>query len=576
MNSSELRKKFLDFLKENGHTIVPSSSLMPTDPSVLFTTAGMQQFKPYYLESESPYGKNTASSQKCFRTSDIEEVGDDKHLTFFEMLGNFSFGGYFKKESIRLAYDFVVEEMGFEIDYVTIFDPAKVSKEDWRSGVPKDQESYDIWKNEIKIPEDKIKGEGIDNFWGPTGDEGPCGPTTEIYVKNIEGESLELWNIVFNEFFCDASKKLKKLLPPGIDTGMGLERLAMVSQKKPSIFETDLFLPVIKEIERLSGQQYESNKRIFRIITDHIKSSVFLIADGFFPSNIEQGYILRRILRRAIRFGKTLELPQNFFAPLVNKITSVYTDVYPELKFKETDILTVIQQEEEKFEKTLERGLKEFEKIEGAVSAQDAFNLYQSYGFPIEITQELAKEKGLEVDAEGFKKELEKHQELSRTASAGMFKSGLADHSEQTIKYHTAAHLMLAGLRKVLGEDVYQKGSNITAERLRFDFSCKEKMTKDQIKKVEGFVNDAIGKDLPVRYEEVSLAIAKERGAMGVFETKYGETVKVYTIGEGDDIVSKEICGGPHVERTGVLGKFKIQKEESSSAGVRRIKAILE
>ncbi|MBU3934510.1 alanine--tRNA ligase [Patescibacteria group bacterium] len=579
MNSSDLRKKFLDFFRKNGHKIVPSSSLMPTDHSVLFTTAGMQQFKPYYLGEESPYGKNTASSQKCFRTSDIEEVGDESHLTFFEMLGNFSFGGYFKKESIKLAYDFITKEMGFEIDYVTIFDPSKVEKGDWRAGVPKDQESYDIWKNEIKIPEDKIKEEGIDNFWGPTGDEGPCGPTTEIYIKNVEGKSLEIWNIVFNEFYCDSGKNLKKLSPPGVDTGMGFERLVMISQGKPSIFETDLFLPIIEEIEKQSGRKYESDKRIFRIIADHIKSSVFLIADGLLPSNVEQGYILRRILRRTVRFGKTLKLSENFFVPLAEKIINAYADIYPELKSKKNDILTVIQKENEKFEMTLERGLKEFERLQNKnmISGEDAFNLYQSYGFPIEITEELAQEKGLKVDVEGFKKELTKHQELSRTASVGMFKSGLADYSDQTIKYHTVTHLLLAALRRVLGDHVVQKGSNITSERLRFDFSHSQKITAEELKQIEEIVNQKIKENLKVEWKELPLEEAKKQGAMGVFGEKYDKNVRVYSIfNEGTkEVFSKEICGGPHVEKTGDLGEFKIKKEESSSAGVRRIKAIL-
>jgi len=565
MDSPDLRNKFLNFFKKNGHIIVPSSSLMPTDSSVLFTTAGMQQFKSYYLGEKSPYGKNTASSQKCFRTSDIEEVGNEKHLTFFEMLGNFSFGGYFKEEAIKLAKEFL-DELKIKIDYVTVFEGDK--------DIPRDEESIKVWE---KLGFSEKKGNlrfenKKENFWGPTGEEGPCGPTTEIYVNGIE-----IWNLVFNQYY-SKNDKLELLKTPGIDTGMGLERLAMVAQKKKTIFETDLFLPVIKEIEKLSGEKYESNQRIFRIISDHIKSSVFLIADGFLPSNIAQGYILRRVLRRLIRFGKTLNMPPDFLTPLVKEVIKIYVDVYPELKSKETDILIVIQKEEEKFKQTLEKGLREFERIKtgNIISGKDAFDLYQTYGFPIEITEELAKEKGLKVDIEGFKKELENHQDLSRTASAGMFKSGLADQSEQTIKYHTATHLLLAGLRKVLGEHVLQKGSNITAERLRFDFSHNEKMTPEQIKKVEDFINKAIKDDLPVQFEEMTLDQAKKQGAMGVFGEKYGEKVKVYTIGKNGKIISREICGGPHVKNTGVLGNFKIQKEESSSAGVRRIKAVLE
>jgi len=613
MNSFELRKKFLDFFKKNGHTIVPSSSLMPTDPSVLFTTAGMQQFKPYYLGEVSPYGKNTASSQKCFRTSDIEEVGDESHLIFFEMLGNFSFGDYFKKKSIKLAHDFITKEMGFEIDYVTIFNPSKVEKGDWRVNVPQDQESYNIWKNEIKIPEKKIKKEGIDNFWGPTGNEGPCGPTTEIYIKNVEGKSLELWNIVFNEFFCDSNKNLKKLDPPGVDTGMGLERLAMVSQKKTSIFETDLFLPIIEELEKQSGQKYQTNPRVFRIIADHMKASVFLIGDGFFPSNVEQGYILRRLLRRAIRYGKLLKAPDGFLVFLVDKVVDIYKDIYPEIKAKKYEIIDVIKNEEEKFERTLEKGLGELHRTieqkhkKDLASVRDVgpggkitvpicdsikeaeelgnklFLLYQSYGFPLEQSLEEFEKFWnepvffKEEIIKSFQNEFKKHQELSRTASAGMFKSGLVDHSDQVIKYHTATHLLLAALRKILGNHIFQKGSNITSERLRFDFSHSQKMTSEEIKKTEEMINQKIKEGLGVKWEELSLEEAKKQGATGVFGEKYGAVVKVYTIfnEKNNEVFSKEICGGPHVNNTSELGKFKIIKEESSNAGVRRIKAIL-
>jgi alanyl-tRNA synthetase len=371
------------------------------------------------------------------------------------------------------------------------------------------------------------------------------------YVKNEDGT------------YSEAKQK-------NVDTGMGLERTTAVLNGKENVFETDLFLPIIQKIEELSGKKYNDYQKEFRIITDHIKASVLLAAEGIVPSNVEQGYILRRLLRRAIRHGKTLQMPEDFLTVLIKSVVEIYKDIYSVLEEKEELVVSVVRQEEEKFELTLEKGLKEFEK------GESAFNLYQSYGFPIEMTQELAKEKGKEIDMDEFKKELEKHQDLSRTASAGMFKGGLADNSEATTKLHTAAHLMLAGLRKVLGDDVYQKGSNITAERLRFDFSHKEKMSSGQLVLVENFVNDIIKKDLPVTCEEMTLDKARELNAMGVFESKYGEKVKVYTVGEGDQVVSREICGGPHVERTGILGHFKIQKEESSSSGVRRIKAIIE
>lgn len=565
MDSSKIRELFLEFFKSKGHAIVPSSSLLPTDSSVLFTTAGMQQFKPYYLGEPSPYGKNTASVQKCFRTSDIEEVGDERHLTFFEMLGNFSFGGYFKEEAIKFAYEFVVKELKLEIDYVTVFSPAKVESGDWRQGVPEDNDSFEIWKK-LGVPEDKIKKEGADNFWGPTGDEGPCGPTTEIYAGGIE-----IWNIVFNQYYCNKEKKLEELKIFGIDTGMGLERLAMVMQKNETVFETDLFSPIIAEIEKLSGRNYKGNEKAFRVIADHIKSSVFLAGDGILPSNISQGYILRRLIRRAIRFGKTLEMPANFLNFLSEKTVNIYKDVYPELSGKKQEIFNVINAEEEKFGKTLEKGLKEIERIP-ELTGEKAFSIYETYGFPLEMAEEIKPVK----NREDFFVLLKKHQELSRTASAGMFKGGLADSSIETTKLHTAAHIMLAGLRKVLGEHVAQKGANINAERLRFDFSHKEKMTAEEIKAVEDFVNEIISKDLPVRCDEMGLEKAKEINATGEFGSKYGEVVKVYTIGGGNIIVSREICGGPHVERTGILGKFKIIKEESCGAGVRRVKAILE
>jgi len=558
MDSEKLRKKFLDFFEKNGHKIVPSSSLLPKDLSVLLTTAGMQQFKPYYTGKESPYGKNVASCQKCFRTSDIDEVGDERHLTFFEMLGNFSFGGYFKKEAIELAKKFL-DSLKIKIDYVTVFEGDK--------DTPKDQESAEIWQ-ELGFSEEKGNLKFCnkeENFWGPTGQEGPCGPTTEIY-----SDGIEIWNIVFNQYYCKDGK-MEKLASPGIDTGMGLERLAKVSQKKETIFETDLFEPVIKYLEKISGKKYRDNQRFFRIIADHIRSSVFLIADGILPSNIEQGYILRRVLRRTIRYGKNLNLPRNFLIDLAQLVIQEYGLIYPELKRNQADIITAIQKEEEKFELTLERGLKEFEKLK-EITGEKAFDLYQSYGFPFELTEELAKEKGILVDKESFKKSFEKHQEISRAGAEQKFKGGLADHSEKTTKYHTATHLLLAALRQVLGNDVFQKGSNITVERLRFDFSHKEKLTPEQLKKVEELVNQKIGEDLEVKFEEIPLDEARKQGAMGVFGEKYGEVVKVYTIGS----FSKEICGGPHVNHTSELGHFKITKEESSSAGVRRIRAILE
>jgi alanyl-tRNA synthetase len=531
---------------------------------VLFTTAGMQQFKPYYVGQADPIkdfgSQNTTSCQKCIRTSDIEEVGDERHLTFFEMLGNFSFGGYFKEKAIELAYKFVVNELKSEIDYVTVFKG--------NENVPEDQESFEIWKK-LGVPESKIKKEGADNFWGPTGEEGPCGPTTEIYVNGIE-----IWNIVFNQYFCDKNKKLENLKTPGIDTGMGLERLLKVVNNSENVFHTDLFELPHKKLHEFLKIENPLNERI---ILDHLKSATFLVADGVEPSNKDQGYILRRLIRRAIVKAKQIGIENNLARPIIEEVVETYKNVYTELLEKKNNIIFVIRQEEEKFYKTLESGIREIERIPN-LTGEKAFSIYETYGVPLEVAEEL---RSIE-NREDFFKKMREHQELSRTASAGMFKGGLADNSEQTTKLHTAAHLMLAGLRKVLGDDVYQKGSNITAERLRFDFSHKEKMTPGQIQETENFVNGIIKKDLPVWFEEMTIDEARKINAMGVFESKYGDLtaqagkVKVYFVGKGDENVSKEICGGPHIERTGILGHFKIIKEESSSSGVRRIKAIFE
>ncbi|MFH1978929.1 MAG: alanine--tRNA ligase [Patescibacteria group bacterium] len=538
MKSGEIRQKFLDFFEKEGHKTVTSFSLIPTDDSVLFTTAGMQQFKPYYLNEKSPYGNKVASVQKCVRTSDIEEVGDESHLTFFEMLGNFSFkGAYFKKEAIKYGYDFIKKEMGLEIDYVTVFAGT--------NEIPADRESEKIWK-ELDDSIEIRKAGMEDNFWGPTGEEGPCGPTTEIYVND-----MEVWNIVFNEYFKTKEGKYEKLDEPGVDTGMGLERLAMVMQKKNNLFETDLFESIMASVN--------SN----RIIADHLRSAVFMISDGITPTNIGRGYILRRLVRRTVRHGK--DLPQDFIEKTTEIVVDNYKNFYPELKANKDKILSELKKEENAFKQTLEKGLREFEK------GIDPFVLFTTYGFPIEITQELARERSREIDLEKFNEQMKKHQELSRTASAGMFKSGLAGESEQEIKYHTATHLLLAALRQILGDHVMQKGSNITSDRLRLDFSHPEKLTDEQKQKIEKIVNEKIKEDLPVVCEEMTLEEAKGMGALGAFQDKYGERVKIYSIGD----FSKEFCGGPHVKRTGELGGFQIKKEEASSAGVRRIKAVL-
>ncbi|MBU1876848.1 alanine--tRNA ligase [Patescibacteria group bacterium] len=553
MKSYQIRKLFLDFFEKNGHKIVPSSSLLPSDPSVLFTTAGMQQFKSYYLGEKSPYGSDVASCQKCFRTTDIEEVGDEKHLTFFEMLGNFSFGGYFKEKAIKLAYEFIVNELKLDIDYVTIFSSEKVADGDWRKNIPEDKDSYKIWRD-VGLPENKIRKEGIDNFWGPTGDDGPCGVTTEIYVNGIE-----VWNLVFNEYFCNNRRELKKIDSPGLDTGSGLERLVAVVQEKNTIFETDLFETIIGEI---SGQ----DERAKRIIADHIRSVVFLISEGILPLNLGRGYILRRLIRRAARYGKLLNLPKNFLIPLAKKTIEIYKEVYPEIKLKESDILTVIQYEEEKFEKTLERGLREIEKILN-LTGETAFLIYETFGFPLELIEEIRKVE----NREEFFVMKKKHQEISRAGAEKKFGGVGKEATEEVIKLHTATHLLQAALRKILGEHVKQMGSDITSQRLRFDFSHNQKMTQEEIKKVEDLVNKKIEEDLEIKKEELSYEEAIESGALAFFKEKYPEIVNVYSIGD----FSKEICGGPHISRTSELKGFRIIKEESSGAGIRRIKAVL-
>ncbi len=560
MRSKELRQRFLDFFAKGGHTIAPSSSLLPTDPTVLFTSAGMQQFKSYYLGEKSPYGLNVASCQKCFRTSDIEEVGDETHLTFLEMLGNFSFGGYFKERAIKLAHQFLFQELKlFKKDvFVTVFEGDK--------DVPRDEESIVIW-NKLKFSEKNgnLRFAGReDNFWGPTGEEGPCGPTTEIYLKNTE-----VWNLVFNEYYQDKEKKLTSLKQKGVDTGMGLERLAMIAQNKSSIYETDLFLPIVQEIGKLSPKIY--TLKSYRIIADHIKGVVFLISEDIFPSNVEQGYMLRRLLRRAIRYGKILGLDQGFLIPLAKKTIEIYQDVYPKIRLKQTDILTVIQNEEEKFEKTLLDGLKQFEKISNKkeISGEEAFHLFDTFGFPLELTEELAKEKKVKIDKNGFEQAFKKHREISRAGAEKKFGGVGREADLSTVKLHTATHLLHQALREVLGKQVQQMGSDITSQRLRFDFSHSQKMTEDEIKKVEDLVNQKIRQDLEVKKEEMRYEEALKLGALAFFKDKYPERVTVYSINN----FSREICAGPHVNKISELGQFKIIKEESVGAGVRRIKA---
>ena len=557
MQAAELRKKFLEFFKSKGHAIVKSSSLLPDDPSVLLTTAGMQQFKKYYTGEADAIkdfnSLNTTSVQKSFRTSDIDEVGDERHLTFFEMLGNFSFGGYFKKEAIEYAHEFITKEIGLKIDYVTVFEGDKE--------ILADSESEDLWKSlDSNLVVRKMGKE--DNFWGPTGSEGPCGPTTEIYVDGIE-----IWNIVFNEFYKKANGTFEKLSKLGIDTGMGLERLAMVSQKKQNIFETDLFRPIL---EILSSDIDEKKKRI---IADHVRAVAFLISDGVMPSNKEAGYILRRLLRRLISYGTGCE------KLLFEKVAGTYGSFYPELNLEK--ILAVFGEENEKFSRTLVSGNKELSKIE-SVDAKTAFKLYESYGLPYEVIKEFeGGEKAKSLTREAFDEEFRKHQEISKAGQekkfgghgmlldTGELKAKDEEELKKVTRLHTATHLLQAALREVLGEDVAQMGSDITVERTRFDFSYPRKLTAEEIKKVEDLVNEAVGSGLDMKMEEMYIEDAKKSGALYFFKEKYPLHVKVYSAGD----FSKELCGGPHVKNTSEVGKFVIIKEEASSSGVRRIRA---
>ena len=589
MNSDKLRKNFLDFFKKRKHKIVSSSSLLPSDSTVLFTTAGMQQFS-LYLSGEKDVlkdfkARHLADCQKCFRSDDIEEIGDDTHNTFFEMLGNWSIGQdekghYFKQGTIKYALEFLINELKLDKNkfYITIF---KGNEE-----IPKDEESIKIWKKQ-GIPGERIKEfSEEDNLWGPVGETGICGPCSEIhYDRGKEfgcGDTdcgpncskcqrfIEIWNLVFIEYLKNKNGNYQKLSQKNVDTGMGLERVLAILENKHSAYETDLFLPIIQEIERQSSKKYENNKKYFRIIADHIRGSVFLISEGVFPSNIEQGYVLRRILRRAIRYGKIIEAGPGFLIPLANKTIEIYKDIYPEVFSKQPDILTVIQKEEEKFEKALEVGIKETNIIiaKGDITGKQAFDLYQNYGFPIEMIEEIAKEHNKKVDKQGFEKALKDHQEISRAGKEKKFGGG----GKFSSKLHTATHLLHSALRQVLGDKVKQMGSDITSERLRFDFSFDRKLAKEEIKKVEDLVNQKIKQDLEVKKQEMPLEKALKSGALAFFKEKYPEKVFVYSI----QVFSKEICAGPHVKRTGELGKFKIIKEESSSAGIRRIKAILE
>lgn len=591
ITAKQLRTMWTRFFSERGHAVIPSASLIPeNDPTVLFTTAGMHPLVPYLLGEKHPAGVRLCDVQKCVRTGDIDEVGDDSHCTFFEMLGNWSLGDYFKEEMIRWSWEFLTDEKYLGIDQNTLSVSVFAGDED----CPRDEQSAAIWK-QCGLPEDRIFYlPKKNNWWGPAGVTGPCGPDTEMFIDMGKpkcspecspacdcGKYLEIWNNVFMQYNKKADGTFEPLKQKNVDTGMGLERTLAILQGKKTVYETDVFQPIIQGIEQLAGVRYGSTPEItraIRIIADHVRTATFMIGDekGIAPSNVDQGYILRRLIRRAIRFARQLEMT----APL-SKVAAIvvgeYAEAYPELKANAARIADELDREQERFEKTLQNGIREFEKlchylVGDTVSGKAAFRLYDTYGFPIEMTVELAKERNLKVNVEGFETAFAEHQQKSHAGAEQKFKGGLADNTEATARLHTATHLMHRALKTVLhDENVNQKGSNITEERLRFDFSFDRPMTPEEIAAVEKLVNEAIAADVPVVCEEMTVDEARAKGAVGLFASKYGEKVKVYSMGK----YSTEICGGPHAGRTGELGRFKIVKEQSSSAGVRRIKAVL-
>ena len=639
--ADDLRALFLSFMQKKGHALIPSASIIPeNDPTVLFTTAGMHPLVPYLQGQKHPMGKRLTDVQKCIRTGDIDEVGDNSHLTFFEMLGNWSLGDYFKKEAISWSWEFLTspEYLGIEPERLAF--SVFAGDED----CPRDEEAASYWK-QAGVKEDYIFFlPKENNWWGPAGITGPCGPDSEMFIITDKppcgpdcspacdcGRYLEIWNDVFMQYDKQKDGTFKPLSQKNVDTGMGLERTFCVLKGVKSVYDTSIFAGIIGKIQELSGKKYGSDEettRAIRIIADHMRTATFIIGDdrGVTPSNVDQGYVLRRLIRRAVRHGMKLGMPQGFTCEIAKVIIAQYKATYPELESHEEFILEQLKLEEERFSRTLKKGVAEFEKVVGnirrtrealeaakaektpesagklrptpemqpiiaalkdgtatdemfdrvlstldTIDGRSAFKLYDTYGFPIEITTEMAAEQGLKVDTEGFDERFKQHQATSHAGAEQRFKGGLADASEETAKLHTATHLLQAALRKVLGDEVHQKGSNITAERLRFDFSFGRKMTDEEKAEVEKLVNEAIQAAVPVVCEEMTVAEARAQGAMGLFESKYGERVKVYTMGK----YSKEICGGPHARNTGDLKSFKIKKEEASSAGVRRIKAVI-
>lgn len=589
MKAIEIRNKYLEFFKRHGHAVIPSAPLIPeNDPSVLFTTAGMQPLVPYLLGEKHPEGTRLTDFQKCLRTNDIDEVGDNRHLTYFEMLGNWSLGDYFKEESIAMSFEFLTKELGIPVEKLSV--TCFAGDEDCQ----RDEVTASCWRK-AGIPEDRIYYFGKDDNWWIAGEEGPCGPDTEMFYDTGKpkcsencnpscgcGKYVEIWNNVFMEFFKTKDGKYTKLKQHNVDTGLGLERMAMLLQGKETPFDTELFKPVMDKLQELAGENDSIESR--RIVAEHLRASMMIIQDGGLPSNVDRGYILRRLIRRMVRHLRKLQINLKELGELIDLNIDTLKEMYPELHQNSDKIKSVIIEEKDKFEKTLERGEREFNKIvnrmkndgKDTISGHDLFTLYETYGFPPEVTQDLAREAGLKVDTTEFDKLFKEHQEKSRMGSEQKFKGGLAGTGEQEVRYHTATHLLNAALKVILGKDVHQKGSNITPERMRFDFSCDHKLTDDEKKKVEDLVNEWIAQGLDVKCEEMKKDDAIKSGAECMFIEKYPDIVTVYSIGNDKETVSKELCGGPHVKNTSELGHFKIKKEEASSAGVRRIKAILE
>jgi alanyl-tRNA synthetase len=591
MNAKELKDKFVNFFVSKGHAEIPSASLIPeNDPTTLFISAGMHPLVPYLLGQSHPLGKRITDVQKCVRTGDIDDVGDTTHHTFFEMLGNWSLGDYFKKEMIPWSYEFLTKELNIDPKnlHVTVFAGDE--------NAPKDMESHDLWLS-LGIPEERIHFLGKeDNWWGPAGIVGPCGPDSEMFIDiapelgNIDFETgnkqkriVEIWNDVFMQYYKDEQGKYSEMKQKNVDTGMGVERTTAILSGFQDNYCSSIWQPIIKKIEELSDKTYaaDESKKPMRIIADHIRSAVFIIADGIEPSNKEAGYVLRRLIRRAIRQGKILGIETNFTTTIANAVLdnqSNFAGTYPELNQNRDRILSVLETEENKFRKTLNNGLREINKLierKKNVTGKEAFTLYESFGFPIEMIEEELIKNNIALDKEEFNRAKEEHQQQSRTLSAGKFKSGLAGNTEINTKYHTATHLLHAALRQILGSHVQQSGSNITPDRLRFDFTHSEKLTDEQLKNVENLVNQKINESLPVTVETMPFAEAQSKGALAFFGNKYPEIVTVYTVGSLDSFFSKEVCTGPHVKNTSELGKFEIIKEESAGSGKRRIYAVL-